>query len=372
MPRALQVVGDDAETVFSALKRALDHGPAILPLAEGSRRGRVPAEVPDAVALVVQSSGSTGAPKRVMLSADALLASAAASANALGGHGQWLLCVPAHYIAGINVLVRSMIAGTVPIVTPRGHFDPHAFVDAAARFEHPTRYTSLVPAQLAALIGTETALETLRSFTRIVVGGQSMPDGLLAQAIELGLNVTRSYGSSETCGGCVYDGVPVGNARMRVVDGEVELGGPALAEGYLGDDDRTARSFYLDAGGRWYRTSDSGVITDGVLHVTGRLDDMIVSGGVNVSLSAVERVITSLDGLADAVVIGRAHAHWGEVPIVFCTVTVSLEAIRSAVGSELGAEARPAEVITVDSIPLLPSGKPDRMALQSRQAAAPQ
>ncbi|MEO6941580.1 MAG: AMP-binding protein [Terrimesophilobacter sp.] len=372
MSRALTVIGDDAEAVLSALRRALEGGAAILPLAEGemqrARHGSIPEVVDDRVALVVQSSGSTGAPKRVALSADALLASAAASDEALDGPGQWILALPAHYIAGINVLVRSIVAGTEPILAPRGHVDPHVFVDTASQFSHPVRYASLVPAQLASLIGTETALETLRSFSRILIGGQRMPDGLLVQALELGLNVTRSYGSSETSGGCVYDGVPIGDTSVRVSDGEVQIAGSVLAEGYLDDDERTAQSFRSDADGRWYRTSDSGVITGGVLRVTGRLDDVIVSGGVNVSLAAVERVVTSLDGLGDAVVVARDDSRWGEVPIVFSTGVASLESVRAAVASQLGVQARPAEVITVESIPLLPSGKPDRVALRSRQA----
>lgn len=374
--RALSVVADDAGTVMTALRDALAGGPAILPLAAGTVHAGLPPEVPQNVALVVQTSGSTGAPKRVALSADALLASAAASDSALGGPGQWLLALPAHYIAGVNVLVRSIAAGTEPVVAPPGHFDPVGFVAAAAAMEHPVRYTSLVPAQLARLLGigeatdrnavAGDALDVLRRFDRILIGGQATPTGLLAQALELGLNVTRTYGSSETSGGCIYDGVPIGSVRMRIEGGEIELGGPTLAEGYLGDEERTAAAFHADAAGRWYRTSDTGELVDGVLHVTGRRDDVIVSGGVKVSLAAVERVVRSLPGLADAVVVPRADERWGEVPVVVTTASAPLEAVRTAVAAELGAAARPAEIVTVEAIPLLPSGKPDRSALARR------
>lgn len=372
MPRPLVVVPDDAGTVLPALRRALAGGSAILPLADGTDRAGIPDEVPQRVALVVQSSGSTGTPKRVALSAEAVLENARASEDALGGPGQWLLCLPAHYIAGINVLARSIVAETVPVVAQHIHGDPQAFIDATSRLEHAARYTSLVPAQLAALLGTEAALETLRSFSRILVGGQSTPVGLLAQALELGLNITRSYGSSETSGGCVYDGVPIGRTAVRIVDGEVELGGPMLAEGYLSDDDRTARQFSTDAAGRWYRTSDAGAFTDGVLRVTGRIDDIIISGGVKVSLAAVERIVASLDGFGDAVVVGRADDRWGEVPVVVTVGSGSLAAVRAAVESALGPEARPADILVVESIPLLSSGKPDRMTLGRRAAAPPQ
>lgn len=392
MPRTLSVVDDGADAVLTALRAALDGGAAAMPLAAGSPRAGLPRSVPDEVALVVQSSGSTGTPKRVALSAPALLASAAGSAAALGGQGQWLLALPTHYIAGINVLVRSIRAGTTPVVVPGAHFDPLAFVEAANLLDHPLRFTSLVPAQLSALLATSEALGALRSFHRILVGGQSIPERVLTHALELGLNLTRSYGSSETSGGCVYDGVPFGEVTARIVEGEIELGGPTLAEGYLGDEERTARQFHTDAEGRWYRTSDAGTITPaahttgpastssgpaargpaahgraavGVLHVTGRLDDVIISGGVKVSLSAIERIVTSLDSLDGAVVVGRADERWGEVPVVVSTVPASLEQIRDAVGPVLGAEARPAAVILVDSIPLLPSGKPNREALKN-------
>lgn len=372
MSRVLTVVPDRAEVVLAALRRALDGGHSVMPVPEGSTPLDVPGTVSANVALVVQSSGSTGKPKRVALSADALVASAKASAAALGGSGQWLLALPVHYIAGINVLVRSIAAGTEPVVVPPGHFDPLAFAESAMQLRGEQTFTSLVPAQLTALMATDAALETLRGFTRILVGGQSVPERVLVQALELGLNVTRSYGSSETSGGCVYDGVPLAGVRVRIIDGEVELAGPVLAESYLDDPERTARQFYEDDNGRWYRTSDAGSIIDGVLHIRGRLDDVIVSGGVKVSLFAVERVVTAMPGLADAVVVARPHERWGEVPVVVSTTSVSLERIRAAVGDALGAEARPAELIVVETMPRLASGKPDRAALQRRWDAPSQ
>jgi O-succinylbenzoic acid--CoA ligase len=369
MPRSLVVVPDDPGVMLGALREALAGGPAILPLADDAPREGLPGEVAQNVALVVQTSGSTGAPKRVALSADAVLASAAAADSMLGGPGQWLLALPAHYIAGINVLVRSIAAGTEPVLLDR--FDPHAFAEAAAGLAHPVRYTSLVPAQLARLIDTPEALASLRRFGRILVGGQATPPALLDRARELGLAVTRTYGSSETSGGCVYDGVPVGSTRVRIVDGQIELGGPMLAEGYLGDEARTAAAFRSDAEGRWYRTADAGELVDGILRVTGRLDDTIVSGGEKVSLGAVERLVRTLPGLADAVVVSRVDARWGEVPVVVTTAEASLEAVRTAVGSGLGPAARPAALVVVASIPHSSTGKPDRAALAELVSRTP-
>lgn len=369
MTRPLAVVpaGDPAQVLVELRSALAGDGPAVVPVAVGTPVDDLPREVPQRVALVVQTSGSTGVPKRVALSADALLASAAASDALLGGPGQWLLALPAHYIAGVNVLVRSITSGTDPVVLPAGHFDPFAFLDTAATMTHPARYVSLVPAQLARLVGTDEALETLRRFDRILVGGQSTPTALLTQALELGLNVTRTYGSSETSGGCVYDGVPIGSTVLRIADGQVELGGPTLADGYLGDEARTAERFYTEGGVRWYRTGDTGELVDGVLNVTGRLDDVIVSGGVKVSLGEVERFVKTLPHLTDAVVVARSSERWGHAPVVVTTATgTDLAALRASVAAKLGPAAAPAEVVVVESIPLLASGKPDRTRLTAR------
>ncbi|MEO7122522.1 MAG: AMP-binding protein, partial [Lacisediminihabitans sp.] len=324
MTRALAVVPADPHRVLVALRDALNgDGPAILPrdadaraVSSASDHADLPTEVPQRVALVVETSGSTGVPKRVMLSADALLSSAAASESALGGPGQWLLALPAHYIAGVNVLVRSIASGTEPVILPEGHFDAKVFVEASDELDAPLRFASLVPTQLLRLLDAAEqdlpVLERLRRFDRLLIGGQATPPGLVARALELGLNISRSYGSSETSGGCVYDGVALPGVELRILDGEVQIGGSTLAEGYLGDEALTERTFLDDRGQRWYRTGDAGEVDD-VLSISGRLDSVIISGGVNVSLAAIERAATALPGLADAVAVSAPSAEWGEV-----------------------------------------------------------
>ena len=374
MTRPLRVVPPHPAVVLEALRAALSgSGPAIL-VAESPNP--VPDVVEKRVALVVETSGSTARPKRVALSSDALLASAAASASATGGHGQWLLALPTHYIAGLNVLVRSIASETQPVVLADGPFDPLAFAHAAERMDADLRFTSVVPAQLSRLLDTAEALPALRRFHSILVGGQSTPQVLLDRAAELGVSLTRTYGSSETSGGCVYDGTPIGNVRARVVGGELELSGAVLAEGYLGDDERTAEAFVDDEGTRWYRTGDSGEVgasggggsglgSDGdEVRVTGRLDDVIISGGIKVSLADVERVVRDIRGQADAVVVRAPSERWGEVPVVITARSIDLEELRSAVRAELVAAAAPDRVIVVAAIPLLASGKPDRVGLQ--------
>ncbi|MFP7834231.1 AMP-binding protein [Marisediminicola sp. LYQ134] len=392
--------------VLEALRRALTaDGPAVFvrtprggAAASGSSAASVvalPEAVHQRIALVVETSGSSGAPKRVALTADALLASAAASEAALGGAGRWILAVPVHYIAGLNVLVRSITAGFDPIVTS-GPFDADTFVDAVDRAVAlggaERLFTSLVPVQLARLVdaaradGSGRLAETLRRLDRILVGGQSTPPALLDDAAALGLAVTRTYGASETSGGCVYDGEPIGATDLRIVDGEVRVAGPTLAEGYLDDPDRTGAAFVVDGGTRWYRTGDAGTLEGDILTVTGRLDRVIVSGGVKVSLDAVERVARGIRGIADAVAVPIASEEWGDAFVLVVEAepggvaepgggveaggSSGLEVVGGAVEHALGRPARPVAVVVAD-IPRLSSGKPDLVAVAAAVHASP-
>ena len=374
----------DQGAVLEALRVALAGGPAVAPRTDDRVPDDLPATVPVAVALVVETSGSTGHAKRVALSADALLAGAAAADQALSGPGQWLLALPAHYIAGLNVLVRSITAGTEPVLLGPGGFDPRAFARAARRLDHPVRYVSLVPAQLAALLdaaeaerGSEAAeagsapddagvAGALRGFAAVLVGGQATPASLIARARLLGVPIVRTYGASETSGGCVYDGVPVGRTRVEIVDGQIELSGPSLFDEYLADPERTEAALTTRDGLRWYRTGDHGTVSDeGVLTVTGRLDDVIVSGGEKVSLGVVERVVRERPGLDAAVVVRSPHPRWGEVPVVVTTgAAPDLLELRRAVVERAGRAAAPDRVVVLAALPLLSSGKPDRRALE--------
>jgi O-succinylbenzoic acid--CoA ligase len=402
MTRELLRLPADPERVLVALRDALSgSGPALLPLplrptagASAEERGASGAtstsssgseapgseapgsaagggagfRVAQRVALVVETSGSTAQPKRVALSADALLASATSADAVLGGGGQWLLALPVHYIAGLNVLVRSIASGTAPVMLPSGPFDPIQFARAAEAMDAPLRYVSLVPAQLSRLLDAPEALPGLRRFDRILVGGQSTPAPVLQRAAELGLSLTRTYGSSETSGGCVYDGTPIGNTEVRVIDGQIELSGKMLAEGYLDenydlDEERSADIFLSEHGQRWYRTGDGGEFKDGVLTVTGRLDDVIISGGLKVSLAAIEQAVRALPGQSDAVVVSAASERWGEVPVVVTTTELPLADVRRWMSELLGPAAAPARVVVVVDIPLLSSGKPDRRAI---------
>ncbi|MFK4837648.1 AMP-binding protein [Microbacterium sp. ZW T2_14] len=372
------VVGDDPREILRALRAALNGaGPA---LSLGLMSG-LPAEVRPGTAVVVTTSGSTGIPKSVVLGRDALTASAMATADRIGD-GAWLLALPASYVAGLQVLVRALIAGREPAILS-GAFTPQSFSAAALlmvsseRGERVPTYTSLVPAQLSKLLDAaaqdSTVLGALRSFETILVGGQALPAATLERAEAAGARIVRTYGSTETSGGCVYDGVPLANVRVRVEHGEVQVSGPTLAEGYLGDHERTDAAFFRERDGtRWYRTGDAGIFDDGVLRVRGRIDNVIVSGGVNISLDRVERIVRGIPGLDTAVVVGVPDERWGEASVVVASrgealrrsEAVQLQEARAAVQAEIGAHARPSRLVLVDELATLPSGKPDREAIR--------
>lgn len=319
--------------------------------------------------VVIATSGSSGVPKRVAVSAAALRASATATAARIG-QGRWVLALPTHYVAGLQVLVRSALAGTTPVRLDR--FSPEAFVDATRAAGTAPLYTSLVPAQFAELVAAAASdsrvRDAARAYEAFLIGGQATPAQVREQAADLGIRLVRTYGSSETSGGCVYDGVPLDGVEVRAFEGELRISGPTLAEGYLGDPALTARTFVSDADTRWYRTGDLGTVTGGVVAVTGRADNVIISGGVNISLDRVERAVREVPGLADAVVVPVDDERWGQASVIVAAVPEPdaaglLDAARAAVASALGAPARPRALVPVPDIPRLASGKPDRRAL---------
>lgn len=382
MTRAVRVVDSSSPgEVLAAIREALaGGGPAVVPREEGRAAGWPAAgdRVAQNVALVIETSGSTGVPKRVALSADALLASAAASAGALGGQGQWVLALPAHYVAGAQVLVRSLAAETEPVFYGARHFDAERFAAAAESLQHDFRYTSLVPVQLSRLVeaaeaGAQRVRDVLRRFDGILVGGQALAPALRERALGLGARVVATYGSSETAGGCVYDGVPIGSTVVRETDGLLEISGPVLAEGYVGDAERTASAFVEHDGARWYRTGDVGrVEDDGRVTVLGRSDNVIISGGEKVLLDAVERAVQELSGFEHAVVVAVEDAEWGQVPVVVVegVSTTDLGAVREHAARRIGRAGAPARIVEVARLPRLTSGKPDRVALAATATAA--
>jgi o-succinylbenzoate---CoA ligase len=337
--------------------------PATRLRAPAGARGELPADT----AVVIATSGSTGEPKGVQLSATSLVHSARASLGRLGARpgDRWLCPLPTSHIAGLAVLVRSLVSGTDPVVTER--LDP-----AAPGLGAPgCAYASLVPTQLRRLLDAGADLAALRA---VLVGGAAVPATLLAAARAAGARVVTTYGMTETCGGCVYDGVLLDGVLVRTGDGGlIHIGGPVVFSGYRNRPDLTASA--LDGG--WFVTADVGQLNpDGHLAVRGRADEMINTGGDKVAPAEVVAILEECPGVREAAVFGEPDPEWGERVTAAVVATnpaapPRLAELRAAVRQRMPAYATPKALLLVPAIPLLPSGKPDVATLRNRNKPAP-
>ncbi|WP_091941061.1 o-succinylbenzoate--CoA ligase [Trujillonella endophytica] len=326
--------------------------PATVASARAALRPGEPLE--EGADLVVVTSGSTGGGRGVLLPAAALRASGRATHERLGGPGAWLLALPVSAIAGLQVLCRSLLAGTEPTVLRRDE----PLSAAVDRMPPGRRYASLVPTQLRRFLAGEP--DALRALDAVLVGGAATDPALLARARAEGAPVVTTYGMTETAGGCVYDGVPLAGVSVRADERGISVAGPVLALGYRGEPSATAEAF----GDGWFHTRDSGALVDGVLTVSGRLDDVVVTGGVNVAPQAVEGVLREHPAVADAVVFGRPDEEWGQ-RVVAAVVPAPgadplLAQLRPWVADRLGVAAAPRELHRIAAVPTLHTGKPDR------------
>ncbi|MFE9784752.1 o-succinylbenzoate--CoA ligase [Nocardia salmonicida] len=365
--------GSGVSEVMPHLRQALDgSGPAWLPIPTTDRRearrlsdALKPGDpIDDEVALVVTTSGTTGIPKGALLGAEALRASGNATHDRLGGPGSWLLALPTHHIAGIQVLLRSILAGTEPTVLDvSGGFLPEALAGAVGAMRGPRRYTALVPTQLIKSLDSPVAAKALAELDGVLVGGAATPAPILDRARDLGITVVRTYGMSETCGGCVYEGVPLDGTELRIEDGRVILGGAMIARGYRNLPDHPA---FAEPG--WFRTEDAGSFEDGVLSITGRLDEAIMTGGLLVIPQVVEAVLSHHPGISECIVLGLPDERLGQRVAVAIVPTPgaapTLDELRAYVVAELDSIAAPRELAVLSEIPLRGPGKPDRTALR--------
>ena len=435
-PRAVILSADEPanpQEILRAFERSLTGD---LPnSAHDSQDPRGQTESPESIALVVGTSGSTGAPKQTALSVRALRASARATERFFADYpsagsakpqratsevpAQWLLALPAHYVAGAQVLARSALAGTTPVVaasvTDGVSFTPEVFLNAAERLSCARQFVSLVPTQVHKLLEAAEASPVLGSeiydalgqFTGILLGGAPASTSLLTAARELGLNVVTTYGSAETAGGCVYSGVALPGVRLCVIPedagladspvvagaeaaGRIWLGGEHLASGYLGDSARTASHFFVDAHGcRWYRTDDYGSLTSSapnapenegapMLNIVGRSDDVIITGGVKISARAVAAVLESHPAVREAAVMGIPDARWGSAVAAAITLRgtpgaqsapdasrATCDMLREFCTDKLGAAGAPKFLRIFADFPTASTGKPDLRAIYS-------
>ncbi|MCA0329378.1 MAG: AMP-binding protein [Actinobacteria bacterium] len=319
------------------------------------------------VALIVATSGSTGSPRGVLLPGPALLASARATEERLGGPAAWSLCLPVTSIGGLMVLVRSLVAGTEPEVLASiggaAPFSPAAFAAATWRLDPSVpAVTSVVPAQAARLLDDPEGRAALQAYDAVLVGGGRLSSSLRGRVLEAHVAAVSTYGMTETCGGLVYDGIPLPGADAAIVEpdadgvGRVSLGGPMVARGYVGD---PAPSSF---GGGRLLTQDLGRVVDGVLEVLGRADDVVQVGGVNVAVSAVEDAL--VPPAREAVVLAAPDETWGARLTAYVVDGPADDDLAAAVSSRLGRAAVPRAWVRLDSLPLLANGKPDRGALR--------
>lgn len=388
------------------LAAALDGtGPAILPLDAGLPTSRLaeliaalsPGSIEDAegvttvrsaheegvaegTAVVVGTSGSTGAPKGVELSAAALRHSARASLDRVGARPgeRWLCCLPATHVAGLQVLVRSLVSGTEPMLAERADAETVAGSGCA--------HVSLVPTQLQRLLEARSPVP-LAGFSSVLLGGAAAPAGLLAAARAAGVPVVTTYGMTETCGGCVYDGVPLDGTQVAIrsdddgrpaESGRIWISGPVLFSGYRPGPGGTgtppvtggSRGVAPPEGVPWFRTGDLGRLdASGRLVVRGRADDVINTGGHKVVPGEVAAALQTCPGVKDVAVVGQPDPEWGERVIAVVVPAdpadpPALELLRMHVRERLPRYAAPSRVVMVDAVPMLPSGKHDIVRLR--------
>jgi O-succinylbenzoic acid--CoA ligase len=252
---------------------------------------------PPGTRTVILTSGTTGEPKPVYLTAANHEASAIASAWNLGvsPDDRWLCCLPLWHVGGLAIPIRSAIYGTTAVL--------HDGFDAARVREEiesgDVTLVSLVATMLHRLI--DAGLREWPALRGALVGGGPIPEALREWAEGRGFPLIPTYGMTETCSQVVTGGRALLGVDLRIADdGEILVRGPMVAAGSL-------------AGDGWLHTGDRGRLEDdGSLHVEGRLDDMIVTGGENVAAAEVEEALLSHPAVADAAVVGRPDEEWGE------------------------------------------------------------
>ena len=308
--------------------------------------------------VVVETSGSTGSPKRVVLSRRAVLASVAATTSRLGGSGPWVLALPMTYVAGLQVVCRSLVAGHRPVLLA----EQPSLADAIAA-AGLAPYVSLVATQLHRALESPADTAALAACSAVLVGGGPVDRPLRERARAAGIRAVATYGSAETAGGCVYDGLPLDGVAVAIGgDGRIRITGPTLFERYDGDPALTSEVL-VDG---WFRTADAGRFDeDGRLQVLGRLDDMVVSGGVKVPAGVVAARLREHADVTAVEVGGVPDDEWGQRVVAWIVGSISLDQARAWVAEVYPSSWAPREVVVLDALPVLANGKVDRLALRS-------
>lgn len=362
------IVEPTPEELAPALAAALAGGEPVAPLPVDPAERRTALEMlrpdqpleTDDVAALLATSGSTGQPKGVLLSAAAMIAGAEATHDRLGGAGSWTLALPAHYVAGLMVIVRGLVADR-PVITVRGDLADLVAPDG------DRNYLSLVPTQLTRALADPVITTALAGFDAILIGGAPADPKLLAAARAAGLTVITTYGMSETCGGCVYDRKPLPGVEinLRLEDERIEITGSMVFSGYRLRPDLTEQALRIEGGVRTLITADRGRWEDDRLRVVGRVDDVVITGGLNVDLGELERLArqSAAIGGADLVIIGVPDPTWGTMIIAVADGPVGLAELRSDLAARLPDRGLPRRVVQLPELPRTSSGKVDRQRL---------
>ncbi|MDY6050430.1 MAG: AMP-binding protein [Corynebacterium sp.] len=398
----------DSPTLVDDIERCLSGSASWCPVPAGATaRGdalrasmRFGEDIEPDIALVMATSGSTGTPKGALLTAGNLVASADATHRVLGGPKPWLTCLPVHTIAGMQTVVRTLVAGFEPVIMDVSHgFAAEEFI----ALTEPDTYTSLVPNQLHTLLHSLAGVEALQQYAGVLVGGAAIPKDLKTRAERLGIRLITTYGASETAGGCVYDGVPIPGAQIAfsgddgvphvysshpapgagadqsIPEGaRIWLGGPMVARGYRNDTDNLnpgpdgkpsrgelSTSAFPRPG--WFATSDSGTISAGKLTVLGRFDTLINSGGLKLHPELLEHQILQVPGVDEVCVVGLPDPKFGQIIAAAYTGSATPAHVIEGL-ADLPRWQLPKELRRLDTLPTLTSGKVDRMSVEAKLA----
>lgn len=367
------------EHAIARVRRVLAGDGSVALVASGdSMVAAVGTAEPSSSSIILVTSGSSGSPRGVELSIDALCASAELAESRLGGPGVWLTAIPITGAGGLNTVVRSLLNGVEPVVwsgvAGAAHFDGGSLLPALHETRRRARaaglraYASLVPTQIARLVahagaGDPDAVESLKELARldaVLIGADALNEDLRNSMRAYDIKFVTTYGATETCGGCVFDGYPLDGVALSFEGddpGRIVVTGPTIARCYRDGDSESLGQ------GRWL-SNDLGRMRAGRLELVGRIDDLIKVGGHIVSLPRIAQQLRTLTDVDDVVVLSRTDAEWGQVPVAF-VVGSALEdqVMRQAAAAAAGRSSIPMDIVRLEALPLLPNGKVDRQRL---------
>lgn len=366
-----------ADAVSEAISKCINEKvvTALVPATKGENLGNkyetaIGVSIPCVIesGLLVCTSGSTGNPKAVEISTTALLSATKLVNAKFENPASWLLAINPAFIGGAMVIARAITQDQKWEygLDENGKFSPEIFAGIAQTFiaQNGRVRTSLVAAQLSALIAQD-HINLLKKFDAILVGGGQMSPEVYKNLKDAGVNLIRTYGMTETCGGVVWDGKALDDVNIRIENpanggaGRISINSPSNATCYHGNSEGIKQLNEITFNNHWIMTQDIGTYENTTLKVIGRSDDIVISGGVNVSVHAIENVLRDQPGVEDAVVFAMPDETWGTIVAAVIVGNAELLALQDAVEKELGSPAKPRIIKFAHELPLLPNGKID-------------